>query len=104
MGNSSCPANRFFGVALGGNLQGIAEGEARSTKHEIRNEEKTMSAKKKTTVETGEERRSQTAATVIRVRAVMPLYEGRFYGTGEEFETTPERAAALGPLVDILTD
>jgi len=42
----------------------------------------------------------EAAATIVRVRATAVLFELTLYQKGDEFETTSERAAALGSLVE----
>jgi len=39
------------------------------------------------------------AQTLVKVRALVPLNENGHHEKGDEFETTTERAAALGPLL-----
>lgn len=57
-------------------------------------------AKKPTSPTEGET--SAEAAPTVRVRTTAVLFEQSLYQKGDEFETTAERAAALGDLVEIL--
>jgi hypothetical protein len=49
------------------------------------------------------EKEEAAAAALVTVRANEPIREGgEFYDKGKEFETTPERAKALGSIVEIV--
>ena len=47
---------------------------------------------------------AKTSKVKVRVVGKQPLYEGQVYHPGEVFETTAQRAKALGPVVEIVTE